>query len=301
VLRWQLFGNGNEPWPASWPGPDQDVPPRRVEGEVLRVSFVGHASLLLQTAGLNILLDPVWSERVSPLRFAGPKRVNAPGIAFDDLPPIDVILVSHNHYDHMDVETLRRLGHAHPARIVTPLGNDRILRAAGVPGRIDAHDWGDVVHLSAEVSVHLEEAVHWSARGITDRLHALWAAFVIATPGGPVYFAGDTGFGSGAHFARVRERHGAPRLALLPIGAYEPRWFMKEQHMDPREAVEAFEACGAEQAIAIHWGTFKLTDEGIERPIQALAEALRQRGIAPERFRALRPGEVWDVPARGAS
>ena len=301
LLRWQLFGTGKESWPESAPSPFQDKPPARVEGPDLRVSFVGHASVLIQTAGLNILCDPVWSQRVSPFSFVGPKRVNAPGIAFDDLPGIDVVLLSHNHYDHMDVAALKRLGHRHSPRIVTPLGNDTILRDAGVPGRIDAADWGDVVHLSAEVAVHLEEALHWSARGLGDRLHALWAAFVLTTPGGPVYFAGDTGFGSGQHFVRVREKHGAPRLAFLPIGAYEPRWFMKEQHMDPEEAVQALHLCGAEQAVAIHWGTFQLTDEGIERPVQALAASLAQHGVDPARFRVLRPGEAWDVPARGAA
>jgi L-ascorbate metabolism protein UlaG (beta-lactamase superfamily) len=296
VLRWQLLGKGNEPWPASAPSPFRDVPPARVEGSELRVSFVGHASVLIQTAGLNILIDPVWSERVSPFRFAGPKRVNAPGIAFDDLPPIDVVLVSHNHYDHMDVHTLRRLGHGHQPRIVTPLGNDRILRGAKVPGRIQTADWSDVVHLSADVSVHLEEALHWSARGLTDRLQALWAAFVLTTPGGTIYFAGDTGFGTGAHFKRVREKHGKPRLAFLPIGAYEPRWFMKEQHMNPDEAVQALLACGAEHAVAIHWGTFKLTDEGLERPVEALEEALKEHEVDPARFRVLRPGQAWTVP-----
>jgi L-ascorbate metabolism protein UlaG (beta-lactamase superfamily) len=300
LLKWQLLGKGNEPWPAEFPSPHRDVPPARVEGEALRVSFVGHASLLLQTHGLNLLLDPVWSDRVSPVRFAGPRRVNAPGIAFDDLPPIDVVLLSHNHYDHMDVDTLRRLAVRDAPRVVTPLGNDTILREAGVGGRIDAHDWGDAVALNEAVTVHLEEALHWSARGMTDRLEALWAAFVIEAPGGPVYFAGDTGFGGGAHFAALREKHGPPRLALLPIGAYEPRWFMKEQHMDPDEAVLALKACEADHAVAIHWGTFKLTDEGIERPLEALATALDRHGVEPARFRALRPGEAWEVPARVA-
>jgi L-ascorbate metabolism protein UlaG (beta-lactamase superfamily) len=300
LVKWQLLGKGNEPWPAAWPSPHRDVPPARVEGDGLRVSFVGHATLLLQTQGLNLLFDPVWSERVSPVSFAGPKRVNDPGIAFDDLPPIDVVLLSHNHYDHMDVETLRRLAKRDAPRIVTPLGNDTILRDAGVESRIDAHDWGDAVPLSDTVAVHLEEAFHWSARGMTDRLHALWAAFVLEAPGGPVYFAGDTGFADGAHFAAVREKHGAPRLALLPIGAYEPRWFMKEQHMDPEEAVQALKACEADHAVAIHWGTFKLTDEGIERPLEALAAALDRHGVEPARFRTLRPGEAWDVPSRVA-
>ena len=140
------------------------------------MTLVGHASFLIQTAGLNLLVDPVWSERASPFSFAGPKRVNAPGIAFEDLPRIDVVLVTHNHYDHLDAETLRRLAKVHSPRIVTPLGNDTIMWQAGVEGEMSAHDWGDAVALSDALTVHFEPAQHWSARGVFDRLQALWAS-----------------------------------------------------------------------------------------------------------------------------
>ena len=299
LLKWNLSRNGKESWPESYPSPFAEKPPQRVGGAKLRVTLVGHASFLIQTAGLNLLVDPVWSQRASPFSFAGPKRVNAPGIAFEDLPRIDVVLVTHNHYDHLDAETLRRLAKVHSPRIVTPLGNDTIMRQAGVEGEMSAHDWGDAVALSDALTVHFEPAQHWSARGVFDRLQALWAALVLEGPGGPVYHVGDTGFNE-AQFAAIRRKHGPPRLAILPIGAYEPRWFMKDQHMNPDEAVRGFKLTGASWAAGHHWGTFKLTDEGIERPLLALDAALREHGVTVDRFRPLRPGEAWDVPASKA-
>jgi L-ascorbate metabolism protein UlaG (beta-lactamase superfamily) len=298
LLKWRT-GPGKEPWPAAFPSPFRDVPPQRVAGPELRVALVGHASFLYQTGGLNILVDPVWSQRVSPVRFAGPKRVNAPGIAFEDLPPIDVVLLTHNHYDHLDAATLTRLHQRHRPRIVTPLGNDTVLRRIHADLTAETRDWGGHVALAPGVSVHFEPARHWSARGLFDRSQALWCAFVIETPGGAIYHIGDTGYGDGRHFAAVGRKFPDLRLATIPIGAYEPRWFMHEQHIDPEEAVRIFEACGARQAVGHHWGTFKLTDEGITRPQEALAAALAARSIPADRFRALRPGEVVTVPARG--
>ncbi len=294
LLKWMLERR-SERWPKDHPSPFSDRPPRRITGFDMRVSFVGHASFLIQTAGLNILLDPVWSDRVSPFRFAGPKRVNAPGIDFARLPPIDVVLVSHNHYDHLDITTLRRLHADHAPRIITPLGNDTIIKTAHSDIRVEAHDWGDRVDLGNGVYVHLEEAYHWSARGIRDRLRALWAAFVIETPGGKIYHIGDTGFHDGKIFPAVREKHGLIKLAILPIGAYEPRWFMAEQHMNPDEAVRAFIASGAQRAVAHHWGTFQLTHEGVTTPPADLRKALKAHGVIEERFAVLRPGEVLSV------
>jgi L-ascorbate metabolism protein UlaG (beta-lactamase superfamily) len=295
MLRWQFSREGKEAWPEHVPSPFQDKPPERVSGRRLRVTHVGHASFLLQAGGLNLLIDPVWSERASPVAFAGPRRVNAPGIRFEDLPPIDVVLVTHNHYDHLDMATLGRLGQAFAPRIVTPLGNDTIMRQGGVGGTIEAHDWGERVPLSEQIAVNLVETYHWSARGLFDRRHALWAGFAIETPAGLVYHIGDTGFGDGRPFRDLRSRHGAPVLAHIPIGAYEPRWFMQDQHVNPDEAVQIMQMTGARHALGHHWGTFKLTDEGVERPVQALATAREARGIDPDRFRAMRPGEVFTL------
>jgi L-ascorbate metabolism protein UlaG (beta-lactamase superfamily) len=294
MLRW-WSGPAKTQWPAWAPSPFADRPPARVAGSAWRISYVGHASLLIQTAGLNLLIDPVWSERASPFSFAGPKRVNDPGVAFDALPAIDAVLVSHNHYDHLDVATLARLAAAHRPRVVTPLGNDTVMRAHDAGIAAEAHDWHDRVVVGAGVAVTLVPVRHWSARGLFDRNRALWAGFAIETPAGRIFHVADSGYGEGRHFRVARERYGPFRLAVLPVGAYEPRWFMGPQHMNPAEAVKAFADSGAELALGHHYGTFQLTDEGIDAPVAALTAARAAAGLAPERFRLLRPGEVWEL------
>lgn len=286
-----------ERWPDRVETGPPDVPPPRVEGPRARIAFVGHASWLVQAAGLNILIDPVWSQRASPVSFAGPRRANAPGIAFDTLPPVDVVLVTHNHYDHLDVATLRRLAARDRPRVITPLGNDTIIRREVPELSPLALDWQHSHELSARVQVHVEPTLHWSARGMRDRRHALWASFVIETPAGKIYAVGDSGFGDGSLFAEVGQRHRDLALALLPIGAYEPRWFMRDQHMNPAEAVEALRLSGARMALGHHWGTFPLTAEGPDSPRLALARALAEAGIAAQAFRAVRPGEVHMIEA----
>jgi L-ascorbate metabolism protein UlaG (beta-lactamase superfamily) len=295
LLRWWSSRGARAAWAGPAPSSFVDTPPARVDGKALRVSFVGHASVLLQTGGLNILIDPVWSERVSPFDFVGPKRVNDPGIALDALPKIDVILVSHNHYDHLDIATLSRLAVVHRARIITPLGNDTVMQAHDPALVAEAYDWGDRAKLSADIEVTLAPMRHWSARGIFDRNKALWAAFIITTPAGRLYHVADSGYGDGFRFREARGLYGPFRLAILPIGAYEPRWFMRDQHMNPEEAVTAFLDCGAELALGHHHGTFQLTDEAIDAPVRALATALEHRRIAADNFRTLRPGQVWEL------
>ncbi len=293
LLRWQLTET-RTPWPESFPSPfPQDAPPARVAGRALRISFVGHSTFLIQGAGFNILTDPVWSDRASPFSFTGPKRVNAPGIDFAGLPKIDVVLVSHGHYDHMDVDTLRRLWERDRPRILAPLGNDVILRGHHPAMVVETMDWHDQRDLGAGVTVTLEAVHHWSARGIFDRNHALWGGFVLKGVGDGIFFAGDTGFDNGRPFRRVAQRHPGLGLALLPIGAYEPRWFMRAQHMNPDDAVQGFQLLGARQAIGYHWGTFNLTNEGVDSPPADLATALAAKGVDPARFVAARPGLVW--------
>jgi L-ascorbate metabolism protein UlaG (beta-lactamase superfamily) len=296
VLRWQ-FGRDRQrkAWPEWAPSPHADIPPARVAGDKARLSFVGHASWLIQTAGLNILIDPVWSARASPVNWAGPRRHNDPGIAFEALPPIDVVLVSHGHYDHLDVATLSKLAAKFAPRVITPLGNDVTMRDADDAIKAEAFDWHDRVELGNRVAVTLVPTRHWSARGLFDRNKALWASFVLETPAGKIYIVCDSGYGEGRHFRRVAEMHGPLRLAILPIGAYEPRWFMQDQHMNPSDAVMALNDCGAQAALAHHHGTFQLTDEAIDAPLTALGAALDEANIPRERFVVLKPGQVFEL------
>ncbi len=282
---------------AEWPervSVTPTVPPRRVAGSAMRVTWIGHATVLVQTAGLNILTDPIWSERASPVSFAGPRRVRAPGIRFEDLPPIDLVLVSHNHYDHMDVATLQRLWRRDRPLIVTSLGNDTILRSAGIGGR--ALDWRKAARLRPGVEVTVARNHHWGSRWFTDRNRALWSAFVVRLPGGNIFFAGDTGFGDG-EWVEEAAVQGPYRLAILPIGAYAPRDVMKKNHIDPDEAVKVFEALRPARALGIHWGTFQLTFEPIEEPRQRLAAALRRDGLEAGHFLATEVGQSFEVPA----
>ncbi len=295
LLKWQFNGEKAR-WPKRLENRPHQPPPKSVNSDGLSATLIGHATVLLQLGGLNILTDPFLSQRTSPVQWAGPKRVRDPGIAAKDLPEIDVILVSHNHYDHMDLPALRQLHDLYGARIITPLGNAAIMKKAGRPFDITEGDWGDRFQLGEDLHVTLTPANHWSKRTTSDRNMALWSAFVIETRHGPVYFAADTGYGDGRHFRDVRARFGAPRLALIPIGAYEPRWFMSAQHMNPEEAVLAHNDLSAHRSIAIHHGTVQLTDEAIDQPVIDHEIALDKHGVGAENFRVIEPGESWSIP-----
>jgi L-ascorbate metabolism protein UlaG (beta-lactamase superfamily) len=293
LLKWQMNGNRAR-WPERVDNRKYPHPPVRVHGNEMLATWIGHSTVLLQTAGLNILTDPFLSDRASPLSFAGPRRVRPPALTAKTLPPIDIILLSHNHYDHMDLAALRDISRHHAPHVVTPYGNARWIKGAGKNFRVDELHWGQSVE-SGVFRVHLTPALHWSKRGLFDANTALWGAFLMETPGGPVYFAGDTGYGEGATFRHIRENFGPPRLSLLPIGAYEPRWFMQPQHMNPDEAVKAHMHLESTTSLAIHHGTIQLTDESIDAPVRALGEALAERSIDPARFLVPDPGEVVTI------
>jgi L-ascorbate metabolism protein UlaG (beta-lactamase superfamily) len=290
VLKW-ITNRNPEPWPE-WvdaaPGPP---PQARVDGERIRVTVVNHATVLVQMAGVNVLTDPIWAERASPFSFAGPKRVRPPGIRFEELPPIDAVVLSHNHYDHMNVETLLRLRDAHQPIFIAGLGNDLFLSEQGIEAR--AVDWGDVVDVKG-LRIHSVPNQHFSNRGLCDRDGTLWTAYVFeGEAAGRAYFAGDTGYG--AHFKQVGERFPGIRVALLPIGAYKPEWFMGPVHTTPAQAVQAQIDLGARVGVGIHYATFQLADEGYHQPVRDLLTALDHKKERPD-FRALSFGEPLDVP-----
>ena len=269
-VRWKLTGKRGQwnEWTHSEAGAP---PPTRVEGGKLRITFVNHATVLIQTAGLNILTDPIWSDRASPFTWAGPKRHRSPGVRFEDLPPIDVVLLSHNHYDHVDIETLVRLKKEHQPRFVSGLGNRALLDNHGIAEAIEL-DWWDKTELSDEVSVTCVPAKHFSGRSLSDIDCTLWCGFVIQASSGNIYFAGDTAMGG--HFKEIKERFGKFRLALLPIGAYLPGWFMHPVHLSPAEAVRVHQLLQPDVSVAIHFGTFALGDDGEVEPVHELPRAL---------------------------
>ena len=223
------------------------------------VTFVGHSTFLLQANSLNVLTDPIWSERCSPISFIGPKRLKDPGIRFDDLPKINVVVISHNHYDHMDLPTLVRLWQRDRPVFIVPLKNRKTLADAGI-GQIIEQDWWSETNFHNGLSVMAVPAQHWSGRFIIDRNEALWAGFVLSFGKKNIFFAGDTGFGP--HFAAIKERFNDFELALLPIGAFLPRWFMQDNHLSPADALQAAQIIRARHTIPMHFGTFSLGDDG---------------------------------------
>lgn len=286
---------GSEPrttWPDEVPV-RPTVPPRRVEGNDMVVTWIGHATVLVQTAGLNILTDPIWSDIASPVSFTGPRRVRQPGVRFDELPRIDLVLVSHNHYDHLDLPTLRRLWERDRPRIVTGLGNDTLMRREGIEAT--ARDWDERVPVRPGIEVVLARNYHWTSRWLTDRNRALWSAFAVRTPSGAIFFAGDTGWGDGS-WAREATPYGPYRLAILPIGAYAPREVMRNSHLNPGEALAVFDIFRPTMALGMHWGTFQLGWEAIDAPPRAVAALSRARGLPPGRFVTSEVGQSFHVP-----
>lgn len=289
LLRWKLTSLDRPEW-HEVKAPFGPKPPARVGDGELRVTFVNHATTLLQFDGLNVLTDPIWSERSSPVSWAGPKRVRPPGIRFEDLPPIDLVVVSHDHYDHCDLVTLKRLADKHRPLFLVPLGIAPLLRDEGIRAVHERDWWQSMPLLSTRAWV--VPAQHFSARTPFDRDERLWAGFVFETRGGPVFFAGDTAFSE--HFAQVRQRFGPMRLAVLPIGAYMPRWFMQPVHVDPQQAVQAHRALQAKVSLGMHFGTFHLADEAETAAQAELRAEVERTKAAP--FWVLGFGEGRAVP-----
>ena len=276
------------PWPSLLSIPSSPPPPHSIDADDIAITHIGHATLLIQTAGYNIITDPVFSERASPFSWTGPRRVRPPGVSLDALPRIDVVMLSHNHYDHLDMRTLIHLHQRWKPVMVTGLGNGRYLVRAKIRPIIEL-DWWESHEIAPELRVTYVPAQHWSHRWPMDRQKALWGGHVVHAPAGSVYFAGDTGYPG--DFKGIRERLGSPDIALLPIGAYEPRWFMGAQHMNPDDAVRAHLDLGARLSVAMHWGVFHMTDEAIDAPLVALDTARRAHSVSVDEFRVLDFGE----------
>lgn len=272
-------------WPASvLIEPKQ---PPTVQGNQVAITYIGHATFLIQAAGTAVLTDPVYADRASPFQFAGPRRARAPGIRFNDLPPISIVTLSHNHYDHCDLRALVQLQRRFKPTFLTPLGNGRLLHSVGLDD-VEELDWWQATRRSG-FPITLTPAQHFAARWLFDRNRALWGGFLMELAGKRIFFAGDSGYGP--HFSEIGRRFGPIDLALLPIGAYEPRWFMKDIHMNPEEAVQAHLDLAAHASIAMHFGVFQLTPEAIDEPPTRLVRALGLHRIPPSDFRIVAVGE----------
>jgi L-ascorbate metabolism protein UlaG (beta-lactamase superfamily) len=286
---WQRLAQGQGTrWPVVVPRPRKPALPEGIPAGQLAVTFLGHSTFLLQLPGLNLLTDPVFASRAGPLGLLGPKRARPAALRLGELPRVDVVVLSHNHYDHLDLAALRWLARQHRPAIVTTLGNRSWLEARGV-SRVTELDWWQTHHPAPNLEAICTPAQHFAARTPWDRSRTLWGGFMLRTAVGLVYFAGDSGWAP--HFAELRTRIGAPDLALLPIGAYEPRWFMEAVHMNPDEAVRAHLALGARRSVGMHFGTFQLTDEAIDAPLRDLAAARMAHGVEEGAFTTMDFGE----------
>lgn len=271
-------------------------PNERVTDRQIAVTYINHATVLIQMDGLNILTDPIWSDRCSPVKFAGPKRIRKPGLSLEALPPLDLVIVSHNHYDHCDLPTLKKLCALHPdTQYITSLGNKQLLERIGLT-RVTELDWQDTATLNDKLTITALPAQHFSGRGFADRMRTLWMSCMLTGPSGHVYFGADTGMAP--HFKHIAALFSPIRLAIIPIGAYLPRWFMADVHLSPDEAVEAVRILKAETSIAIHFGTFELGADGQYQAVEEMHAALDALDPAdrPD-FRALDFGECLTLAA----
>lgn len=290
VLKWWFGGNDKGNWEKL---KKNDViqfsaPAKNIKGDECQITFVNHATFLLQVDGMNILTDPVWSYRASPYQWIGPKRMRPPGIAFDDLPAIDTVLISHNHYDHLDIQTVKQLQKQHDPQFVVPLGVEKLLHWHGI-SKTTHLDWWEKHRVGDRLSLTAVPAQHFSCRGLFDRNQTLWCGYVLHTTLGNIYFAGDTGYGE--FIKDISSRLGPMFTSLLPIGAYKPRWFMESIHMSPEDAVQAHLALQSQYSIGMHFGTFPMADDGMYEPLAELAKSRQKHNIPKQEFTVLKEGK----------
>ncbi len=288
VLQWKLKGGATK-WPCKTKNSTIPELPNSVGEHEAFITFINHATHLVQLEGLNIITDPIFSKRVSPVSWLGPKRVRPPGIVFESLPKIDIVVISHNHYDHMDLPSIRMLWKRDAPLFIVPLGNGKQLEAEGV-SRIIELDWWQTHSLNTFQSITLTPAQHWSGRTPFDHCKTLWGGYLITSKHLKIFFAGDTGYNN--HFQEIRRRYGKMDISILPIGAYEPRWFMQKQHMNPSEAIQTHIDLGSKLSIGTHFGTFQLANEGFNDPVQHLREHLTLLNIEYTQFIAPEHGQT---------
>lgn len=287
VLKWMLERKRG-PWHETHDENYGRHPLGHFKGGI-RVTFINHATFLIQVDGVNILTDPVWSKRVSPVKWIGPKRMSPPGIRFADLPRIHLVLLTHNHYDHLDIETMRMVFTAHHPRIIAPLGLKRFLDQHYIRG-CEEIDWWQELPVN-ELVIQSLPAQHFSGRGLLDRDATLWCGYSIKSNEGSIYFAGDTGY-NGDTFREIGARSGPFKVSMVPIGAYKPEWFMAPIHVSPEDAVRIHLDVKSQNSIAMHFGTFPLADDGESEPADDLHLALKKFGLGREEFTILKPGDV---------
>jgi N-acyl-phosphatidylethanolamine-hydrolysing phospholipase D len=300
VLRWQrermMQSRAPDPREEQLPPGTPEVARPRAAAEEVRITWIGHATFLVQIGGLNLLTDPHFSERASPFQFMGPRRFVPPAVDFDALPPIDAVLLSHDHYDHLDAPTVKRLHRTYGDGLawIAPLGHAEWLARTGIRHNVHDVDWWDSVELpgpAGPVSVTCAPAQHWTRRTLREFNNRLWGSFAIRSATRAVYFGGDSGYFRG--YPEIGARLGPFDAVLMPIGAYDPRWFMAPAHMDPEEAVQSYrEMGGGGVFIPMHWGTFRLTDEDPLEPPIRLRKAWEDSALPPDHLRVLRHGDT---------
>jgi L-ascorbate metabolism protein UlaG (beta-lactamase superfamily) len=294
MVKW-LWEMETVDWPEWINDPPQPKSPERVNNGELRVTYINHATLLIQVDGVNVLTDPIWSMRAGPFSRLGPKRVRAPGIAMKDLPQIDIILISHDHYDHLDLATLEQLARRDRPVVLAGLGVKTLLTSLNFSEVHEMDWWQEFDFKENRMKFTFVPAVHNSGRGMLGGNRTLWGGFVIEGKSGRVYFAGDTGYGS--FLGSIKKRFGGFRLAVFPIGSYEKRWFMKNQHMNPDDAVKAHRLLGVKQSVGMHFGTFaEHPEQAVDAHERDLSAALKKYGVNESAFWVLGFGEGIRVP-----
>ena len=286
VIKWSM-NRQRQPWKEiaeikHWPKPVSRI------YDAIKITFINHSTFLIQVEGINILTDPIWSQRTSPVQFAGPKRIRPPGVPFDDLPKIDYVIISHNHYDHLDVQTMKMLIKKYNPEVITPLGVGKFIENLGSEKAKDL-DWWQTAELANQLKITCVPAQHFSGRGTMDRDATLWCGYVINSDKGNIYFAGDTGYGS--FFNEIGNEFGDMKVSLIPIGAYLPRWFMSPIHISPEEAIKVHKDVNSALSIGMHFGTFPLADDGQFQPVEELKKLMIDAGISPDKFQVLEEGQ----------